>query len=65
MWNVLKVLMVFILCTIIFYYGLRMLHAEFEHYHRYDPPDGRAIKVYQPSENSLLDRIHLFFRLGE
>lgn len=65
MWNVCKVLFVFLICTVLFYYGLRMLHAEFEHYHRYETPDGPAIKVYQPSEDTLLDRVYLFLRLGE
>jgi hypothetical protein len=40
------------------------MHTEYEEFHRYDQPDGPAVKVFQ-QESSLLDRLNLFFRLGE
>jgi len=40
------------------------MHAEYEQYHRYDPPDGPAVKVFS-DENSFIDRVYLFLRLGE
>jgi len=63
-WDMVKVLIIFIVCTFIFYFGLRVLHAEYEEYHRYDTPEGPAIKVFN-TEDSLLERLNLFFRLGE
>lgn len=60
-----KVFIVFIVCTCLFYYGLRMMHAEYEQYHRYDTPDGPAIKVFHDAEDSFIKRLNLFFRLGE
>ncbi len=63
-WDMVKVLIIFIVCTFIFYFGLRVLHAEYEQYHRYDTPEGPAIKVFN-TEDSLLERLNLFFRLGE
>ncbi|GIP61718.1 MULTISPECIES: DUF4227 family protein [Virgibacillus] len=62
--DMLKVFCLFIAFTLLFYYGLRVMHAEYEHYHRYDPPEGPAVKVFT-EEHSFFERIHLFFRLGE
>lgn len=63
-WDTIKVFVIFIACTFLFYYGLRMMHAEYEQFHRYDPPEGPAVKVFK-EEKSLIDRLNLFFRLGE
>lgn len=62
--DLLKVLFVFVICTFVFYLGLRTLHAEYEKYQQYDLPEGSAIKVIK-SEDSIFDRMNLFFRLGE
>jgi hypothetical protein len=43
---------------------MRVMHTEYEQYHRYDEPEGPAVKVFQ-NEESFIDRLHLFFRLGE
>jgi len=40
------------------------MHTEYENYHRYDQPEGPAVKVFQP-DDGIIDRINLFFRLGE
>ncbi|TCT25648.1 uncharacterized protein DUF4227 [Melghiribacillus thermohalophilus] len=61
----LKVLIIFMVCTIFFYYGLRLMHEEYENFHRYDRPEGRAIKVFDQNDGNLLDRLSIFFRLGE
>lgn len=63
-WDTLKVFIIFIACTFLFYLGLRAMHSEYEEYRRYDPPEGPSVKVFQ-AEESLLDRLNLFFRLGE
>jgi len=63
-WDIAKVFVIFIVCTFIFYFGLRVMHAEYEQYHRYDDPDGPAVKVFS-TEETFLERLNLFFRLGE
>ncbi|HEX6594373.1 MAG TPA: YqzK family protein [Bacillota bacterium] len=63
-WDTIKVCVIFIACTFLFYFGLRMMHLEYEQYHRYDPPEGPSVKVFN-SEQSLLDRLNIFFWLGE
>lgn len=64
MWDTTKVFVIFIACTFLFYYGLREMHSEYEQLHRYDPPKGTAVKVFN-EEESFIDRLNLFFRLGE
>lgn len=63
-WDTLKVFIIFTACTCLFYFGLKAMHTEYEEFQRYDQPDGPAVKVFQ-QESSLLDRLNLFFRLGE
>ncbi|ASF39762.1 hypothetical protein CEH05_11680 [Halobacillus halophilus] len=60
-----KVLIVFTLCTCVFYMALRLVHEEYERQHRYDPPSGAAVKVYKPLEPDWPDRLSIFFQLGE
>lgn len=63
-WDTSKVFIIFIACTFLFYFGLRVMHTEYEQYHRYDEPNGAAVKVFH-TEESFIDRLNLFFRLGE
>lgn len=63
-WDTLKVFVIFIACTFLFYMGLRMMHTEYEQYHRYDPPEGPSVKVFDYNED-FIDRLNVFFRLGE
>lgn len=63
--ELLKVLIVFTVCTCVFYFALRMVHDEYERHHRYDPPGGAAVKVYQPEDPDWSERLSIFFRLGE
>lgn len=46
-WDTVKVFILFTLCTFLFYYGLQLLHNEYEQIHRFDPPEGPAVKVFQ------------------
>ena len=45
MFNTLKVFVLFTGCTILFYYGIMWLNEEYIESHRYDEPEGSAIKV--------------------
>ncbi len=63
-WDVTKAFVIFVVCTCLFYYGLRIIHAEYEQYHRYDVPSGPAVKVFNV-EDDFIERLNLFFRLGE
>lgn len=64
MWDTIKVFIIFIACTSLFYIGLRVMHSEYEQDHRYDSPEGAAVKVFH-EEQSFIDRLNLFFQLGE
>ena len=69
--TILKTLKVFVLftgCTILFYYGIMWLNEEYADYHRYDEPQGAAIKVTATGEGhdlSWFDRLILFYLNGE
>ncbi|GGJ94366.1 hypothetical protein GCM10007063_16110 [Lentibacillus kapialis] len=63
--DTLKIIILFIGCTCLFYFGLRYMHAEYEQFHRYDPPQGPSVKVSESEDGSFVDRLNLFFRLGE
>ena len=62
--NVVKLFVLFLCCTLLFYFGLRALHDEYERYHRYDEPEGQTVKVFLEDHN-VMDYIYLFFRLGD
>lgn len=42
-----KLIFVFIICTIVFYLALQTLHREFEHYKPDEIPAGPAVKVFR------------------
>ncbi|WP_080845363.1 YqzK family protein [Cytobacillus gottheilii] len=63
-----KVFVLFTGCTILFYYGIMWLNEEYQDYHRYDEPDGAAVKVSSSGEehdSNFLDRLFLFYLNGE
>ncbi len=64
-----RVFLLFIGCTLLFYYGILWVSQEYQSYHRYDEPMGRAIKVVkmdQPDDrNVFVDRLMLFYHFGE
>jgi hypothetical protein len=66
--HTLKVFLLFTGCTILFYYGMMFVNEEYQNYHRYDEPNGAALKVSGTSQNentSLFDRLVLFYLSGE
>jgi hypothetical protein len=67
--NTLKVFLAFTCCTVLFYYGLIWINQEYEDYHRYDEPEGKAVKVFQPFEEEnqrkWFERLELFYDIGE
>lgn len=68
-WDTIRVFLLFIGCTILFYYGILWVSQEYESYHRYDEPKGRAVKVVQMDDqlhqNSFIDRLIFFYQFGE
>jgi len=64
-----KVFVLFTGCTILFYYGIMWVSEEYQNYHRYDEPEGSALKVSnavnEESSSSLFDRLMLFYLNGE
>jgi hypothetical protein len=68
-WNTMKVFVTFICFTLLFYYGLLWLNEEYQDFHRYDEPEGRAVKVfeayYEKEELNWIDRLKMFYDTGE
>ena len=66
-WSTFKVFILFMGCTLLFYYGILWVSEEYESYHRYDEPKGRAVKVFQMQEEepAWLDRLLFFYHFGE
>ncbi|MGO4888301.1 YqzK family protein [Anaerobacillus sp. MEB173] len=68
-WETTRVFLLFMGCTLLFYYGILWVSQEYENYHRYDEPQGRAVKVFhmdgEAGESKLLDRLFLFYHYGE
>jgi hypothetical protein len=62
-----KVFILFIGCTLLFYYGIMWVNQEYEGYHRYDEPKGTAIKVNSTNkkDSNWVDRLLLFYLDGE
>lgn len=64
----LKVFIIFTACTILFYYGIMWVSEEYQNYHRYDQPEGTALKVsngVNQKDNSIIDRLVFFYLNGE
>ncbi|MBO0960863.1 YqzK family protein [Neobacillus sp. MM2021_6] len=63
-----KVFILFTGCTILFYYGIMWVSEEYQNYHRYDEPEGAALRVstaVSEKSSSMLDRLMLFYLNGE
>ncbi|MDQ0205772.1 YqzK family protein [Alkalicoccobacillus murimartini] len=65
-----KVMLLFIGCTLFFYYGILWVSQEYESYYRYDVPEGNAVKVVaEPigdhEDSTILTRLAWFYKLGE
>ena len=70
--NVFDALLVFFLfmgCTLVFYYGILWVSDEYKEYHRYEEPQGRAVKVVQQGNPEFMEeslyRLRLFIKHGE
>ncbi|OIJ10733.1 hypothetical protein BKP37_17510 [Anaerobacillus alkalilacustris] len=68
-WDTIRVFLLFMGCTLLFYYGILWVSQEYQSYHRYDEPKGRAIKVVQMNEHQqqdgFLNRLMFFYQFGE
>ncbi|MGG1399574.1 YqzK family protein [Bacillus salipaludis] len=63
-----KVFIIFTGCTILFYYGIMWVSQEYQSYHRYDAPEGAALKVSSEVKDDnpgWLNRLILFYLNGE
>lgn len=64
----LKVFLLFTGCTIIFYCAIMWVNEEYENRHRYDQPEGDAVKVSSNVDEfsfTWFERILLFYFDGE
>ncbi|WP_058307524.1 DUF4227 family protein [Gracilibacillus massiliensis] len=63
--EMIKFFIIFILCTVLFYYVIKAVHSEYEKLDRYEYPQGNAVKVFQQEDPDVWERLSIFFRLGE
>ncbi|MFY4775898.1 YqzK family protein [Metabacillus sp. RGM 3146] len=66
--DLLKVFVVFTGFTILFYYAIIWVNLEYQDYHKYDEPEGAALKVtsmVQEKTDSWQNRLLFFFLNGE
>jgi len=69
--DTLKVFLLFVICTILFYFGLQWLDQNYKSFHKYEEPDDGAVKVFNPEgEKGPVDgdgfqRLLQFIRNGE
>lgn len=62
--RMMKIIIILAIFTISFYYLITLFQQEYQQRHKYDQPKGSAVKVFQ-GETSFLDRMHIFFQVGE
>ncbi|MFK3958638.1 MULTISPECIES: YqzK family protein [Bacillales] len=66
--DTMKVFLLFTGCTLLFYFGILWVNQEYQNYHRYDVPQGKAVKVVQMEsgiQHTFLERLNLFYQTGE
>ncbi|WP_019242114.1 MULTISPECIES: YqzK family protein [Bacillus] len=66
--HALKIFVLFVSFTILFYIGMVWLNREYEDYNRYDQPDGTSLKVSTNQEDmdiTWFERLKLFYLNGE
>ncbi|WP_376844891.1 DUF4227 family protein [Camelliibacillus cellulosilyticus] len=71
--DTMKVFVLFVICTVLFYFGLEWLDHNYESYHKFDKPNDGAIKVFGESGHGgdstdidpLPGRFFQFLRDGE
>ncbi|AIC94194.1 DUF4227 family protein [Shouchella lehensis] len=69
LFHTMKAAILFVACTAIFYYGILWVTDELSEFHRYDVPEGNALKAssvaISDEDRSLLQRLTLFLLDGE
>ncbi|AKO94034.1 MULTISPECIES: YqzK family protein [Priestia] len=63
-----KVFVLFVSFTVLFYCALLWVYEEYQNYHRYDVPEGSAVKVanmVHEEEKSWIERLVMFYHNGE
>ncbi|AJH80050.1 YqzK family protein [Heyndrickxia coagulans] len=61
-----KVFILFLCCTLLFYFSLLWVNQEYESYHRYEKPKGAAVKVSAGDHKpAWAERLLLFYMDGE
>ncbi|GAE91297.1 hypothetical protein JCM21714_243 [Gracilibacillus boraciitolerans JCM 21714] len=63
--EMIKFFIIFVLCTLLFFYVIKAVHSEYEKLDRYEYPQGNAVKVFQQEDQNVWERLSIFFRLGE
>ncbi len=63
--NVIKVTILFITCTILFYFAIQWIHSEYENMHRYDRPEGSMLKVDTHQKDGAFNQLVRFYQNGE
>lgn len=67
-WDTIKVFVLFVCCTALFYYAMMWVEKEYENYHKYDKPKG-SVEVYQEYGEDpgfdWLKRLQIFYKIGE
>ncbi|MDQ0858535.1 YqzK family protein [Bacillus sp. V2I10] len=68
LFDMIKVFILFTGFTILFYYAIIWINLEYEEIHRYDQPEGAALKVTKmvtDEEEHWLNRLFFFYLNGE
>lgn len=69
MLEAIKVMVLFIGCTILFYMTISWIHEEYQNYRRYDVPNGSFQEVtsqnQEEKEAELVSRLIFFYENGE
>ena len=66
--HTLKVFLLFITFTILFYIGMVWLNDEYQNYNKYEEPDGASLKVSTNMDletDNWFDRLRQFYLNGE
>ncbi|OZM57127.1 hypothetical protein CIB95_06560 [Lottiidibacillus patelloidae] len=69
LYDTIKVFIFFVAFTLLFYYGIVWLNDEYEGYHKYDQPQGGAVKVIGNKQEEVpvfsLKRLYFYYHYGE
>ncbi|EME76574.1 DUF4227 domain-containing protein [Bacillus sonorensis] len=66
--DMIKVFVLFTGFTVLFYYAMIWINSEYENYHRYDEPNGAALKVSSMDggeQDGWFNRLIFFYLNGE